>query len=258
MAPISSGINRLRAFEIPCGIWADGEYVASPRTVLVRWDSNWSDKIYQVYVNGQYAGVTIDSQQRQMIVQVPTSLEVPVRIEIFAVEAADAYKDFSGEVNLSVGHSGRAKISILRQQDMPVGSSVQVYSDNGTGQIDYNSPFNSLPIRVWPGWQDKAGFGMSRHGFGDFGYDSAGSAGFGKGGFGRDWFGIDADTIEWISKQMTTGVYKFSVKVVDKAGNQSSAGEVKEVTVIPAPRPAEQLDISSYDKQTGQLSLSIS
>jgi len=87
MALISSGIERVRAFELPGGIWEDGGYGGMPRIVLVRWWSAWSDKFYQIYVNGKYAGVTVDGQQRQMIVQIPTSLESPVRIEVFAVEA---------------------------------------------------------------------------------------------------------------------------------------------------------------------------
>jgi hypothetical protein len=93
MALISSGIENIRAFELPCGIWADGESVGSPRTALVKWRSVWDDKFYQVYVNGQYAGATVDSQQRQIIVQIPTSLESPVRIEVFAIEAWSEFAD---------------------------------------------------------------------------------------------------------------------------------------------------------------------
>ncbi len=258
MALISSGIDKLRTFEFPCGIWADGDYVGVPRTVLVKWRSGWSDKLYQVYVNGKYAGATIDSPQRQLVVQVPTSLESPVRIEVFAVEPADIYTDFSNEIEQPVGQHGRVKIGILRSQDLPVGSKIQVYCDNGTGQIDYDNPFNSRPVYVWPSWQDKAGFGMSRFGLSDFGYDSAAAVGFGKGGFGRDWFGIDVDMIEWVSRELEAGVYKFAIKVADQSGNESDSSEVKEVTVIPAAMPAEELSIFSFDKQTNQLVLSVS
>ncbi len=73
MALIGSGIENLSALELPCGIWADGEYIGSPLVVLVKWRSVWTDKFYQIYVNGQYSGTTVDSQQRQMIVQIPTS-----------------------------------------------------------------------------------------------------------------------------------------------------------------------------------------
>jgi len=258
MALISSGIERVRAFELPGGIWADGEYVGTPRIALVRWWSAWSDKFYQIYVNGRYAGVTVDSQQRQMIVQIPTSLESPVRLEVFAVDAEQADTDFSSEIDSSIGQSGRVRISILRGQDLPIGATAQVYFDNSTGEIDYDEALNDSPIRVWPAWQDKAGFGMSRFGASDFGCDSAGAVGFGKGSFGHGQFGLGADTFEWTSPPLCAGIYKFAVKVTDEAGNESSGSETGQITVTPAARPAEQVSISSFDKQTNQLVLSVS
>ncbi len=258
MSLINGGIEKLRAFELPFGIWADGVIAAEPRTVLVKWRSSWSDKFYQVYVNGQYAGSTLETGQREMIVQVPTSLEAPVRIEVFAVEAKGIYRDFSEEVEFLPADSGRVKISLLRSQNLPIDSAIQIYFDNGTGEIDYENSLTVLPIRVWPMWQDKAGFGMSRFGVSDFGYDSSAAVGFGKGVFGRGEFGLDADTIEWLSPSLQAGVYKFTVKVTDRAGNQSSGSETGSVTVVPAARPAERVSISSFDKQTNQLVLSVS
>ena len=258
MALISSGIERVRAFELPGGIWSDGGYVGTPRIALVRWRSAWSDKFYQIYVNGQYAGVTVDSQQRQMIVQMPTSLESPVRIEVFAVEAEQADTDFSSEIDSSIGQSDRVRISVLRSQGLPIGATAQIYFDNGTGEIDYDKALNDSPIRVWPVWQDKAGFGMSRFGASDFGYDSAAAVGFGKGSFGHGQFGLDTDIFEWTSPPLCAGVYKFAVKVTDETGNESGGNETGQVTVTPAPRSAERISISSFDKQTNQLVLNVS
>lgn len=258
MVLISSGIDKVRAFELSCGIRADGSSVGTPRTALVKWRSGWEEKLYQVYVNGQYAGTTVDSQQRQMVIQVPTLSEAPVRIEVFAVEPEQANIDFSDEVDSTGPCSGRVRMCFLRSQELPSDSAVWVYFDNGTGQIDYEEPINAQPIRVWPAWQDKAGFGMSRFGVSDFGYDSAAAVGFGKGCFGQGQFGLDADMFEWVSEPMGIGVYKFAVKVTDAAGNQSIASESGEVTVIPAARPAEQVSIYSFDKETNQLVLSVS
>ena len=258
MALISSGIERVRAFELPGGIWSDGGYVGTPRIALVRWRSAWSDKFHQIYVNGQYAGVTVDSQQRQMIVQMPTSLESPVRIEVFAVEAEQVDTDFSSEIDSSIGQSDRVRISVLRSQGLPIGATAQIYFDNGTGEIDYDKALNDSPIRVWPVWQDKAGFGMSRFGASDFGYDSAAAVGFGKGSFGHGQFGLDADIFEWTSPPLCAGAYKFAVKVTDEAGNESSGSETGQVMVTPAPRSAERISISSFDKQTNQLVLNVS
>jgi hypothetical protein len=56
---------------------------------------------------------------------------------------------------------------------------------------------------------------------------------------------------------MKAGVYKFAVKVVDKLGNVSSVSETGEITAIPAAKPAERVSVSSFDKQTNQLTLKI-
>jgi hypothetical protein len=258
MALIDSGIEKVRAFELPCGIWVDGRYFGSPRVALVKWRSYWADMFYQVYVNGRYAGVTVDSQQREMIVQIPTCLMAPVRIEVFAVEAEQADTDFSKEIDSPIGRTGRVRISMLRGQSLPIGATAQIYFDNGTGEINYDTPLNDSPIKVWPVWQDKAGFGMSRFGVSDFGYDSAAAVGFGRGSFGDGQFGLDADIFEWVSPPMPAGVYKFAVKIASKVGNESSGSETGEITVTPAARPAEQVSISSFDKQTNQLVLSVS
>ncbi len=57
---------------------------------------------------------------------------------------------------------------------------------------------------------------------------------------------------------MQAGVYKFAIKVTDEVGNESSSSETDQVTVTPAARPAEQVSVSSFDKHTNQLVLSVS
>ena len=99
---------------------------------------------------------------------------------------------------------------------------------------------------------------MSKFASGDFGYDSSAAIGFGKGSFAYGQFGLDADSIEWIGPAMSAGVYRFAVKVVDEAGNESSSSETGQVVVIPSAKPAERVSISSFDKQTNQLVLDIS
>jgi hypothetical protein len=193
-----------------------------------------------------------------MIIQMPTFLESPVRIEVFAIEAEQAATDFSSEIESSIGQSGRVRINMLRGQSLPISAIAQVYFDNGTGEIDYDEALNDSPIRIWPARQDKAGFGMSRFGISDFGYDSAAAVGFGKGGFGHGQFGLDADSLEWISPAMRAGIYKFAIKVTDEVGNDSGSSETDQIVVTPAARPAEKINISSFNKQTNQLVLGIS
>jgi hypothetical protein len=257
MSLYSDGIDSVRAFDLPAGIWPDGRYVKGIRVALVKWRSTWSDKLHQVYVNGRYAGATLDFRQRQLIVHIPTSPECPVRIEVFAVEAEHVDTDFSSELTQSPVDSGRVTITLLRSQNLPAGATAQIYFDNGTGQIDYNNPINDTPINIWPAWQDKAGFSMSQFGLDDFGWDSAAAIGCGKGSFGCGQFGLDADTIEWTSPILPVGTYTFGIKTTDPSGRQSTASETEPITVTPAARPAETLSVSSFDKQTNQLVLNI-
>lgn len=146
---------------------------------------------------------------------------------------------------------------MLRGQNLPIGATCQIYFDGGSGEIDYDNPLNDLPIRIWPAWQDKSGFGMSSFGKSDFGYDSSAAVGFGRGSFGQCQFGFDADTFEWKGPQLQAGVYKFAVIITNQAGNQSNAIETEPITVTPLPKPAEQLSIFSFDKQMNQLVLKI-
>lgn len=256
MALVSDEIDKVRVFELPGGIWSDGRAIEVPRVALVKWRSSLSDKFYQIYVNGRYAGGTVDSDQRQMIVQIPTSFVSPVQIEVFAVEASEVNTDFSGQSNSSKVGSGRVRITLLRDQTLPIGSTAQIYFDNGSGEIDYDSPLNDSRLKIWPAWQDKAGFGMSRFGFSDFGRDGAAAVGFGKGSFGRGQFGLDADTFEWVSRPLQGGIYKFAVEVASRTGNKSIS-EISQVTVIPAAKPFKQLGVFSFDKHTNQLVLKI-
>ncbi|MBN1974201.1 MAG: hypothetical protein JW787_11215 [Sedimentisphaerales bacterium] len=256
MSLISNGIDSVRVFDIPAGIWPDGRCTDMPQMALVKWRSVLHDVLYQVYVNGRFAGSTVHETQRQMIVPVPASFTCAVRIEVFAVQPEYADMDLSSELSSTI-NSGRVKIVLSRSQNMPAGATIQVYSDNGTGQIDYENPISDTAIQVWPNWQDKSGFGMSRFGYADFGYDASAAVGFGKGCFGKNQFGIDADTIEWTSPVLFAGNYKLAVVVFDKSGNKSAAVETETITIIPAAEPAEKLEILSYNKQTNELVLKI-
>ena len=258
MTLISSGIDKVRVFDLPIGIGSDGSYISQAGLALVKWYSSWDDKFYQVYVNGELAGVTVDQSQRQKVVHVSDVNNKAGRIEVFAVEPVHAHIDYGSQLDSSIGQSGRVKISLLRSQLLCADARFEVYFDNGTGTIDYENPLTDEPVRIWPNWQDKAGFGMSSFGRSDFGYDYSAAVGFGLGSFGNGDFGVDADIVEWTSESIAAGVYKFGVKVFDDSQNQSQVSEIEDVTVIPSAKPAVGLAINSYDKQTNQLVLNIS
>lgn len=258
MSLISVGIDRVRVIGLPAGVWSDGAELVSGKMAVIKWRSSWSDKFYQVYINGQLAGVTIDTDQRMMLVRLPISLEVAVRLEVFAIEAGECYQDFSEELEKGFGDSGRVKINLLADQSLPRDSRVEVFWNCGNGEIDYSECINRFAVNVWTSWQDKAGFGTARFGEGDFGYDSAGAVGFGRGCFGQGQFGLGAETIEWVSDVLESGTYKFGVKVVDSRGQVGSASESGDMVVVRGAEPAESVAVLSFEKEENKLVLGIS
>lgn len=257
MGLVSYGIDRVRAFALAAGVRAEGGAVNEPFGALVKWRSGHEDKLCQVYVNGQLAGVTTEFKQQSMIVPVRSCWSSAVRIQVYAVEASEANVDFSSELQ-SQPQAGRVKISWLRSISLPLEGTAQVYSDEASGEIDYENPVNREDIQLWPSWQDKYGFGLGRFGEGDFGYDGAAAVGFGKGAFGEGEFGFDADEINWISGELETGKYRFAVKITDRFGQAGDAQETDEITVIRPARPAEKLEVDSYDNAEDRLVLCIS
>jgi hypothetical protein len=255
MGLIRSGINGLMVFDLPAGVRGDGEANEGPRICLVKWRSEWKDKLYHVYVNGHFAGITSDSEQREMIVQVPSCYDGAARIEVFGVEVNEADVDFGNELEQSNDGSGRVRLMLLRSQRLPMGSRFEVYFDKGTGVIDYENPIGGK--QIWEDRRDKAGLGLARFGEGDFGYEWENGVGFGRGSFGLGEFGTDADVIEWASHSLETGTYKFSVKVIDARGNESEASETGEIAVIPAAEPARNLEVLSFDETENTLTLEI-
>lgn len=259
MGLISGGIDKVRAFALPAGIGADGRVVAEPQTVLVRWHSEWSNKLHQIYVGGEYAGTTADTEQREMVVHVRCLWQSAVRIEVFAVEPWQGSVDLSGELVTVCNGSGRVRISWPRLQNLPVGAVAQIFSNKGSGSIDYDEPVTSRPERLWPAWQDKGGFGLSRFGRSDFGFDGSAAVGFGRGAYGRGEFGFDADMVSWTSSELRSGIYKFAVRIVDGFGNEDEGlKETEPTTVIPGAKPPEEVTIASFDKGTNALILSVS
>jgi len=257
MKLISDGIDNVMVFELPFGDRAGGGGLAMPGAALVRWRSSWTDKLYHVYVNGRFAGATVDMRQRELMVHVCCSFESAVRVDVFAVDKIYSYLDLSSELDICQEGSGRVRIEIIRNQNLAAESTIQIYSNGGSGEIDYEQAINKEVIKVWDKWQDKGGLGLGKFGLGDFGFESCSSIGFGRGSFGLGGYGVEAGLLEWISEPMAAGVYKFAVVVIDGDGN-SSVSETEEITVIPSAKPAERLSVSSFDSVSKKLILKVS
>ena len=227
----SEGISKVRAFAMSAG------------AAVVKWHSTSSDMLHQVYVNGRFAGVTVEPMQKQLIVPISLSVKTAVQIEVFAVEPG--YSD----IDYSAGQSqaGRAKIEFPRTDNLPTGGSVDYYLENNR--------LSNRSIKIQPEFADKGGFGLSSFAMSDFGYDGSCAPGLGKGNFGFGWFGFDCDMLCWQSGQLEAGSYKFDIKITDNLGNTTDEQETEEMTVIPPATPAKKLKIKSFDKQSGKLIL---
>lgn len=251
------GVEDVRSIILPDAVAGDGGSAVFSRTALVRWRSRRQGMLHQVYVNRCLAGTTVDPAQRHLVVSVPSSFKSAVCVEVVAVEPSEAHVDFAHAVFSSSLCRSHAKLTLLRSQTLPTAGTANIYFDHGTGTIDYGAPLTRATISLWSCWQDKAGFGMARFGTGDFGYDAAAAIGFGKGTFGRGQFGLDADSTEWVSPALPLGKYRFGLKVLDSRGSEGPASETAAITIVPAATPAAGLDIVTYDKQTGELTLRI-
>jgi hypothetical protein len=250
MAIISEGISRVRAFALPAGVSGNGAANQLAGAAVVKWHSIYRGMLHQVYVNGRFAGVTIESGQKQLIVPVPLSQETAIRIEVYAVEPRYADIDFSDELQVQQVQAGRVKLEFSRTDNLPLDGNVDYYLQDDR--------LNRRDIKIHPESADKGGFGLSCFGRSDFGYGGSAAIGFGKGNFGIGWFGFDSDMLCWQSEQFQTGNYKFNIKVMDSSGNKTQETiETEQITVIPPARPAERLEVKSFDKQSGKLVLEI-
>ena len=118
MGLISSGIESVRVFGLSSGVGSEGASVKAPSSLLVKWRSGHVDKLHQVYVNGELAGVALDFVQRMLVVGVPCSFSSCLRVEVFAVLAGEGYVDFSEELEADEG-GGRVEIGWLRKMGLP-------------------------------------------------------------------------------------------------------------------------------------------
>lgn len=254
MAAVSDGISSVRVFGLAVGTGSDGKTVANGLSVLVKWDSVYTDGLHQVYVDGELAGATSDCQQRMLEVSIFSGSISGAEIEVYAVSPEEAGVDFSKEPGPS-GRRDRARLSISRSMSLSFAGKADFYFDFGSGQVDYGQPISKEPLCIWPSRQDKGGFGLAVFGAGEFGYEAG--IGFGRGNFGKGEFGFDADETVFETSELSAGNYRFGVELTDVFGIRSEAVESQSVTMIPIAQPPEGLSVNYYDKQQDKLVLTV-
>ena len=244
MGLISSGIDSVMVFGLSSGVDSDGGSVEEPSSLLVKWRSGHDDKLHQVYVNGELAGMGCDFAQRMLVVGVPSLFSSALRVEVFAVLAGEGHVDFSDELEAS-GQAGRVEVGWLRRMGLPREGVVDVYSDG--------VKVSREEVAIWSAWQDKSGFGLCGFGISDFGFEGSAAVGFGRGLFGGGEFGFDCDEVVWVSGVLDTGEYRFAVKVRDAAGNEADDFESDNVVLIRQALGVEAIEVDSYDKSEDEL-----
>jgi len=250
-----AGIDKVRAMVFPAGQLCDGQIVPLPGLVLLRWRSDEADKLFQIYVNGNLAGVTSHFQQRTLLVQCDT--DHPAAIEIVSMDCQNRYEDYSEELDGFKNSDGsHVVLTWPRRGVLPLDSIAYVYWNGGSGQIDYSEPLATQTI--WNDPVEKWGWGLDGFGRGDFGYSGTGAAGWGCGSFAEGEFGFDAEVMCFESESLTLGEYKFAIGLADAQDNiEQEEISVEEFFIDPLP-VAPGLAVESYDEQSDQLVLEIS
>lgn len=216
-----------------------------------RWDDDYTDKIYQLYINGRLTAETPRPGTEKKITVAVTGL---FQAEILAVDPEDAGTDYSDYLTGGDAVGGRVKLTWNRDpRVLEEISTAQIYSDHGTGTIDGDNPINPEPVRNFPPgtrtWGHFAGpLGQTRHGWGGPGVP------WGKRYHGLGPFQVGMDKVIFISEQMPPGTYQFRVCQVDAAGN-ADAGTETTVTVDCPPTPPVRLLADDY--AAGVLTLSV-
>lgn len=244
----------VRVMGWPMGMNAAGEPIGLPGLALVCWKHPPTDKVFQVYVNGTLAAVSESSQQRQLLV--PIDPTVQVVIEVLAVDASVRDNDFADQLSGFNSQDGsRVQLRWQRAANDELDSTAIIYSDNGSGVIDYETPL--AQVVLWDEQAEKWGFGLGGFGRDCFGYSDSGGVGFGEGCFGEGEFGFDVKRLTYTTEPLALGAYKFGLRVKDGAGHVNEAETVAfEVFVDPLPLPG-QLAIGSYDDVNDRLVLNI-
>jgi hypothetical protein len=252
MGPFIEKISDVKVYRVIAGTGENGQTVYEPFSLLVRWRSGYVGKCYQIYINGKMVKKITDSKQRNAVVTYSCLHVTAAKVSVCAVEPKDVNVDYSREF-MNLESTGQVHISWARGLYLPYKGKAEVFSNDGIGNISYDSPEHKFAIPLWPIWQDQSGWGMSKFGKSDFGYDSSAAAGFGQGAFGFGEHGFDAVKQKWSSGRLKKGKYKYSIQVYDANGCTARSTETDEIVVTALPEPCEKLVIEDYDKTQNEI-----
>jgi len=230
---LTEGITRVRLRPLAVDV-VRGEPAVSVGAMEVMWDSTQEGGWHQVYVNGQLAGVTVQPEDRRLVVSAPVGrrgAESMLLVEVVAVDAADRWTDFGGELaGFGAPCSTRARLTWQAGLYLDSGlESFNVFADGRTGTVDYTAPLNEAPIPAAEGGQAPWGFGC--------------------GAFGVGGYGLSAARYEWTTDGLEQGTWRLAVMAIDGAGNHLATAAEVSVNLVSVPRPPLDFHLSSYDAE---------
>ena len=179
--------------------------------LAVSWSSTLAaGQWFQVYLDRRLAWHGTD---RSCLVPNPGRL---VRIEVGAVDAAEAAIDLSSTLPTPAG--GGSRIQLTWEGGTFLGASIAAFRIYlGTvpgGAVNYAAPIATVPSHT-PGLP---------------------ADGWGMGGYGSGVYGTAGGSYEWTSEPVLAGTWNVAVVPVDSAGNEGTP-ETASVAVSGPPRP---------------------
>ena len=237
---------------VSVAILSDGQTGQIAPAAVVRWSvpPQLAGRLAQVYVDGQLSAASSDPAQCELVVPLAIDPIRPAfRAQVVLVQSGEWGTDFSSLLG-SPPAGGRALLRWPQVNNVQRGATVNVFSNGGSGEIDWTAPLNLVPIEWFPDGIGQWGFGLSPFGgggAGGFGFDmnDQGPPGFGLGVFGGGQFGLDAPWAAWLSDPLTAGTHCFAVVACDELGNAAAPSPTAEAMIVPLPPPISQLTVAA-------------
>jgi hypothetical protein len=143
-------------------------------------------------------------------------------------------------------------VRVAVDDDWEWGTTLQLFTDQGDGSVDYDSPLLAQRFEVSGDTPEHRGYGMEPYGMGPYGggVRSAEPGGYGMGPYGAEPGGYGGNnrfvTVP-VRVNQGAGVYQFGVVAYDAGGNaQGGAADEQSVFVVGTqPRPVRNFAYSS-------------
>lgn len=178
-----------------------------PGYVQVAWQTGEQhDQLVLAYVDGRFAGMTHQTDQRELWLQMDPSISHEV--QLWAISAEQA----AGLIPpMTSGSSAMATLTIRRDETWPVQTQLR-WSVN-----DQQQP--TLPL--WSQLQPRSGFG-GLFGQGGFGFDDAAGFGLGRGELAEGPLGSDSTNWRFHAGHWSSQNHQVQLQAIDASGQPIS------------------------------------